>query len=158
MNATHLHLLLNHIPVFGVFFAVFLLAVGYWLKSQAFKTTAMFVTVVASLLTFAVMQTGEAAEDAVEKIAGVTEAAIHDHEEAAEFAQITMYLAGAVAAAGLVFRKREKIYNMAAMGLLVVGLFGFAVVARTNYLGGYIRHAQEFGTTPQPGGVEQDDD
>lgn len=152
MNLTHLHLLMNHIPVFGIFFTFVLLGAGMLLRNSALKTTALIVAVVASLITFPVMLTGESAEDAVEQIAGVTEAAIHEHEESAEFASWAMYAAGAVAAGALLMRKRDNVYGKLTAAVLVLSAFNFAIVARTNYLGGYIRHAQEFG---QQTGAEQ---
>lgn len=157
MNLTHLHLLTNHIPVFGIFFTLVLLGAGMLLRNSTLKFTALIIAVVASLATLPVMITGESAEDAVEQIAGVTEAAIHEHEESAEFASWAMYAAGAVAAGALLMRKQDKVFGKLTAALLVLSAVNFAIVARTAYLGGYIRHAQEFGQQTgagqeQPGG------
>jgi hypothetical protein len=162
MNLTHLHLLMNHIPVFGIFFTFVLLGAGMLLRNSTLKFTALIIAVVASLATLPVMTTGEEAEDAVEKITGVTEAAIHEHEESAEFASWMMYAAGAVAVSALLMRKRDKLFGMLTAALLVLSAVNFAVVARTGYLGGYIRHSQEFGQQTgvgqQPAGEHEDKD
>ncbi len=162
MNLTHVHLLLNHAPVFGIFFTFILLGIGILRRNSTLKFTALIIAVVASLATLPVMLTGEEAEDAVENIAGVTEASIHEHEEAAEFASWAMYAVGAVAAGALLMRKNETMYGKLAAAALVLSAVNFVAIARTAYLGGYIRHAQEFGQQtgagqPPPGANEAED-
>ncbi len=146
MNVTHFHLLINHAPVFGVFFVIILLTAGFWLRSSTLKTTALCIALIASILTLPVMRSGDGAEHAVKNIPEITKASVHEHEESAELAQWTLYLSGLIALLGLIKRNNDSLYNKIALLLLLVSIVNFALVARAAYLGGYIRHAQEFGS------------
>ena len=63
MDATHLHLALNHAPLFGTLFALGLLIYGLWRKSEELKKTAMGAVVVLTLLTFPVYFSGDSAAE-----------------------------------------------------------------------------------------------
>jgi hypothetical protein len=93
------------------------------------------------------MLTGEPAEEAVEHLAGVTERAIHVHEEAAELAAVATYVGGAIALAALMFFRRRGLGPPLATLALVVALAAFGLMARTANLGGQIRHPEISGVT-----------
>lgn len=144
MNATHIHLLTNHIPIIGMACGVFMLAWGIFGKSRNTLLAAiimLFLTGVGGVIT---NTTGEDAEHAVEKISGVTQQSIEDHEEAAEGAM--PFIAGTIAlsAAALFFALKNHRWSVATnyLLLLVAGL-AFIMAARAGFIGGKIRHAQE---------------
>jgi len=72
MNATHLHLMLNHLPVLGTAFGLGLLLFGLWRRSNELKKTALGVFVIIALAGVPVYLTGEPAEDGVESLPGVS--------------------------------------------------------------------------------------
>ena len=83
MNAAHLHLLLNHLPVIGIpIIGVFLL-LALAGKQQALVRIALGFTVVLALLTVPVYLSGEPAEEIVEDLPGVPHAVLEEHEEIA---------------------------------------------------------------------------
>jgi uncharacterized membrane protein len=143
MNATHLHLMLNHIPVLGTAFGLGLLAFALWRKSEELKNAALGVFLITALFSVPVYLTGEPAEDLVEPLAGVSKAIIEQHEEAAVVAFIGLLVLGVVALAGLILSRRNKIVPawfgmvMLASSLIVSGL-----MAWTANLGGQIRHTE----------------
>lgn len=145
MNATHLHLLLNHLPILGSFFGLALLAAGtvshggqLWLTRAAL---AFFIVVGVSAVPANL--TGEPAEHQVIKLPGVTRHAIHEHEEAAESALIAAGLLGAVALGALLLQQRNHpatrraLWAVWALALITAGL-----MARTGYQGGLIRRPE----------------
>lgn len=78
MNAPHLHLLLNHVPVLGSAFGLGLLAFALWRKSDELKKTAFGVFVIAALLAVPGYLSGEPAEEGVESLPGVFKAIIKE--------------------------------------------------------------------------------
>ena len=71
MNQTHLHLLIAHLPIFGSILGGLVLAYGLWTKSNQTKIAAYILLVISSIGAGISYLTGEAAEEAVEKIQGV---------------------------------------------------------------------------------------
>ena len=145
MTATHLHLLLNHLPILGSFFGLALLAGGsvshggqLWLTRAAL---AFFIVVGVSAV--GANLTGESAEHAVMKLPGVTRRAIHEHEEASEVALIAASLLGAAALATLLLQQRNHpatrraLWAVWGLALITAGL-----MARTGYEGGKIRRPE----------------
>ena len=146
MNAAHLHLLLNHAPVFGVLFALALLGLGQLRRSDEFSRLGLLCLIISGLAALAAMLTGEPAEEAVEHLAGVTERAIHAHEEAAELAAVATYAGSAVALAALMFFRRTGLGPRLTTLALIVALAAFGLMARTANLGGQIRHPEIAGS------------
>ncbi len=157
MSIVHLHLLLNHVPVVGALFALLLFAAAIFLRETVSTKFALGFSAAIAVITVVVYFTGGPAEEAVEKLAGVTERAIEQHEEAAEVATIAMSMFGALALAALViFRKRKMPRWVGAAGLagtiVLTALMGW-----TANLGGQIRHSEIRGANFQQGGSESDD-
>jgi uncharacterized membrane protein len=143
MNAAHLHLIMNHAPVFGVAFALVLLAVGRYRRSEDLTRAGLLTLVASAAAALAAMLTGDAAEDPVERLAGVSKAAIHAHEEAAELAAIVTYVAGALALGALGLRRRAaRVAGRLSALAAVAAVAAFVLMARAANLGGQIRHAE----------------
>lgn len=142
-NAAHLHIMLNHIPVFGTLFAALLIAWGLLRKSEDVLRLGLALAIVVGLATYGVQLTGEPAEEVIENMAGVSRRLIHAHEEAAEW---VTYVAAAAALAALVALLLVRRRHRAARGLsaltLVLSVVGFAAASRAALLGGEIRHPE----------------
>lgn len=143
MNGAHLHLLVNHIPVFAVVFGLIALAWAILRNSNEMRWAAIALFVLAGLSGWLAMETGESAETIAEKLAGVTKGLIHEHEEAADFANVsaTVLALGAILLA-VISRLKPNFLNLTQRLLLLVAIFSSTVMARTAYLGGQIRHSE----------------
>ena len=152
MSIVHLHLLLNHVPVVGTLFALLLFAAAVFLRETVSTKFALGFSVA-----IAVYFTGGAAEEAVEKLAGVTERAIEQHEEAAKVTTIAMSIFGALSLAALViFRKRQVPRWVGAAGFAGTVVLS-TLMGWTANLGGQIRHTEIRSANFQQGGSAAED-
>jgi hypothetical protein len=148
MNAAHLHLLLNHVPVFGVFFALVLLGLARVRRSEELARIGLGTLVISGLAAAAAMATGEPAEHAVENLAGISKRGIEAHEEASELAAIATYVGAVIALAALALRRRIAFANNLRLLALFAALAAFGLMARAANLGGQIRHSEIVGAGP----------
>ncbi len=159
MNLAHLHLLINHLPVFGSLLGMIVLIHGMWTKNGQTKIAAYNLFILSAIGAGIAFMTGEPAEEAVEKIAGVAESAIEQHEDFAMFSLISFILLGLLAIFGLfITLKQSNFMRPVATIILIVSLISFVLVARTGYLGGLIRHTEITDSTDQMQGVESGND
>lgn len=143
MNATHIHLLLNHFPIIGTLIGSLLLFWGIIKKQDSTKSLSAAILAVMAIIAIPVFLTGEPAEESVEKLPGVLEQSIHLHEEAAEIAIWLMEITGffSLLAFFMAWRK-QKTTNVIFTLVLVMSVISFAAMARTGYYGGQIRHTE----------------
>jgi hypothetical protein len=71
MNLSHLHLMINHLPIIGSMIGGLVLAFAIWQKSNHTKIAAYGVLIVSSVGAAVAYLTGEPAEELVENIPGV---------------------------------------------------------------------------------------
>lgn len=140
MSATHLHLILTHVPILGVLFGTLLLGGAMLRRSEELQRLALVIFLLAGLVVVPVFQTGEPAEETVEHVAGVSEAAIEAHEESAETTLVLTGILAAAALGALIFRRRSGPLVLGAV--LVLGVLASASLAYTGSLGGQIRHTE----------------
>ncbi len=158
MNTAHFHLLVNHLPLFGLFFGLSLLAFGWLRRRDGLVRLALIFFVVAGLGATAAYFSGEEAEEIVEHLAGVSHDAIEAHEGAAYYAFLSAIVLGVLSLGGLL-AFRQDFPRWAAGVLAVLALGVFVLMARANNLGGQIRHPEirEERTTQSPFSPEHDD-
>lgn len=158
MSLVHLHLLLNHVPVVGTFFALLLFAAAILPRETVSTRFALGFSAAIAVVALAVYFTGGAAEEAVEKLAGVTERAIEQHEEAAEMATIATSIFGAMSLTALViFRKRRVVPRWVAVAGFAGTVVLSALMGWTANLGGQIRHTEIRSANAQQGGRAEGD-
>jgi len=143
MNAPHLHLLLNHIPVLGTAFGLGLLGFALLRKSDELKKAALGFFLVTALFSVPAYLSGEPAEDVVEPLAGVSKPIVERHEEAAGMAFTGIVVLGAGALAGLImFRGSKTVPAWFGSVVLAISLLVGGLMAWTANLGGQIRHTE----------------
>lgn len=143
MQPAHIHLLLNHAPLFALIGALVLIVGALLRKSDAVIRAGMLIAIAGALVTIPAYLSGEGAEESVEHLQGVNEQAMEQHEDAAMFALISASVAGAVALTGLVVgRGNQRRLRQFAVATVVVAAWGISVAARVNNLGGEIRHPE----------------
>ena len=148
MNQAYMHLLTNHIPVFGLLFGTTILLWGIISRGKQIKMVAYFLFVAACVGGLITFNTGEAAEDIAKKTEGISKSVIHDHEEAGEAAIYLIVGVGIIALFGFYAEVKEnKKTSAISIAILVVAIVAFILTARTSYLGGKIRHTEISGKT-----------
>jgi uncharacterized membrane protein len=164
MNAAHLHLLLNHLPIFGLMFGTVWLLVAIVLKKNALRDAALLTLFVVAIFTIPAYLTGEGAEEIVEDAYNRNRAALHEHEEAAMPALILTLLAGAAGIVAWVMNYRGKaaFLNWVTLGLAIASI---VLMARVGNLGGQVSHPEIGGTAASQtmdqnmeGGEDRDED
>jgi uncharacterized membrane protein len=141
MNPAHIHLLLNHVPLFGALAVTILCLVALVRRQQGLARGGLVVALLTAIVALIVYLTGEPAEELIENLPGVSEAILETHEEIALVATIVMGAYGALALVSL-FAFRHGVTMRFTRILLVVSLLPLAVLAYTAYLGGQIRHSE----------------
>ena len=154
MDAVHIHLLLNHVPVLATIFAVPLFAYALLRKSDELKRMSLLILVFSALVAIPVYLTGEPAEETVEKLAGVSEAMIEQHEDSAKLSMILLMITGGLSLVGLflMWSKRAFVAGWFVLLSLVLSALTAVMMARTANLGGQIRHSEirSGSASPQP--------
>ncbi|MBL0331991.1 MAG: hypothetical protein IPP65_03970 [Chlorobi bacterium] len=143
MNGAHWHLLLNHIPIFGVLFGIFLLLIGFVKRNELFKNTSFLVFVITALLTIITFKTGEPAEKVVYDLPTVSHDAIEQHEEKAELALFAIEALGIISLFAFYFSRKDKpLKVITSFIVLVISLVSFFLVIVTAIEGGEIMHSE----------------
>jgi uncharacterized membrane protein len=143
MNQTHVHLLINHLPVFGSILGTIVLAHALWTKSNQTKIAAYNLFILSAIGAAIAYATGEAAADVVEKIPGVLKQNIERHENFALVSLVASIVLGTVSIVGLYLTIiKSSLTRIFASAVFVISLISFGLAARTGYLGGFIRHTE----------------
>ena len=142
MNASQIHLALNHVPLFFSITGGLILLYGFLRKNNSIKILSLYLIITAALFTVPVYLTGESTEEIVEKLPGVSEGLIEEHEEMAKIGLIIIIITGVAALAALVLKRKESLLKPALMLCVVLSFASFGVMAQTAHLGGQIRHSE----------------
>lgn len=159
MNATHLHLILNHIPVLGVVFGLGFLAFALWRRNETVQRIALGLLLIAALFAVPTFLTGEPAEDGVQGLPGISKPLIEQHEKVAGVALGGTLVVGALALGGLIWFRSQRLMPawfglvMLTGALIVSGLMGW-----TASLGGQVRHTEIRSGAPGPSQSDNDHD
>ena len=143
MDATRIHLFITHLPVFGIFLGSLVLVSGLIREESQVKIVSYAIIVISIVGGIVAFQTGEDAEHAIERIAGVSENAIEKHEESAELAAWFIYSLGLLSLFAMYFEVKGKaLAKQFSYIVLTVSIITFYFVANTASLGGKIRHTE----------------
>ncbi|WP_317897622.1 hypothetical protein [Aurantibacillus circumpalustris] len=143
MNGAHWHLAVNHLPIIFPIVGVIVMTTGLISKSEVVKRTAFMIFVFGALAAIAAMNTGEGAEEVVEKINGVTENFIESHEETAETFAILSYIIGGISLLGLWASFKQKTFSsLISISTLIFAFVVLFFANQTGTTGGEIRHTE----------------
>jgi uncharacterized membrane protein len=159
MDAVHLHLISNHVPIIGAFFGILVLIFGMFRKSPTTLAAAYLIFLISAIVGVVAYLTGEGAEEVAEELPGVTHNAIEAHEEVALYTLIAFIILALISLIGLIKSKNhyERIKGLAVV-TLVVAIISLGIGAYTGLTGGQIRHTELKGLTTTPTVTENDDD
>ena len=142
MNPAQIHLALNHMPLFLSLVAGIILLIGLWKQNDLVITIALYGLIGAALVTLPVYLTGEGTEEVVEKIQGVNEGIIEDHESFAKITLVVILISGLVSLVAIFIRKSAGFRKGILVGLTLLSFLSFLLMAQTARLGGKIRHTE----------------
>jgi uncharacterized membrane protein len=155
MNAAHVHLILNHIPVFTTAFGLVLLIFARLGTNTTVLRIGLYTLIAGALFAVPAYLTGEPAEGAVEHMVGISEGSIDAHEDIAGIALASSALLG-LASVALAYwmHTRTMIARPIVVGLIVLATASASLYTVTAYLGGQIHHteiasASAFGASQQ---------
>ena len=143
-TATHLHLLLNHVPTVGFVVGIGLFVIALVSDSDALKSMSLVVLVGIALMALPTYATGNAAERFLrETTPGFPQSLAYTHEGMAFVSLILIELAGAVAWLALWNHRRTGRLSNAGTALVFgTALAALVAVATTGYIGGQIGHPE----------------
>jgi len=146
MNWAHVHLMLTHVPVVGLGFSVVLLGLTRLKSSPELQRVSLGFFVLVGLVTLPVFFTGESAEELVDRLPGVSEALLEQHEAAGTLALIAVGELAALALGWLLLSRRVRpIPRWFGITLLLLAIGVGGVMAWTANLAGTIRHTEIHG-------------
>jgi len=144
-NAPHIHLMVNHLPVFAPALAIPLLILAFWKREEwgAFIGGVLLILLGAFGGVISVVS-GERAGETLAGEPGVSMMAMSEHEEAAEAAAVALYIGGALAiAAGVIRGRKKEPASRLWLGILLASaLISSAMVGCAALDGGLIRHPE----------------
>lgn len=141
INGAHWHLLVNHLPIIGGLMATLVLGYGLFRRNETVIKLGFGLFVLMSIATAITNQTGESAEHYLESINALDKQRLHAHEQAADWANIGMYLTGGLSLLALVWKRAKQLAWLPAL-ILLTSLITFGLMANVGRLGGLIMHQE----------------
>ena len=142
LSGAHLHLLVNHAPIFGSLFAFALLIASYFTSADVLRRTAFVVLIGTAIAGAAADLSGDAAEEAVRGLPGIRRDVIHAHTQMGDRAYILADVLGVLALGVLIRWRRRPISRTVTSVMLLATAFVGGAMAYTGLLGGQIRHTE----------------
>src|ERR1700722_11026269 len=140
-NWTHIHLMINHVPVIGLAVPIAFLLIDRLRKNRKLEWLSLQLFVVFALLAIPVYLTGSPASHKMRDMPGISREVIHRHSNAADFAFWTMEGLGALSLFALYnFRSSQIVSPEISTGLLALAIVTLGLMIWTADLGGKIRH------------------
>jgi hypothetical protein len=146
MNVVHLHLAINHSPLYSEMFALALLVIGLLARKQTLVTAGLVVAIIGALCAFVAAWSGDGAANIIKNsppIAGVDQKMIGPHNQAADDFSIAAYITAGLALVSLIigWRRGQRFRWLDAI-IAVCVLVSFLLAGRTALLGGRIHHPE----------------
>jgi uncharacterized membrane protein len=142
MSLTHLHLMLNHVPVIGLIIGIGLLGLAIAMKKSDLAKASLGLFVILGITSIVVYLTGESAEEAVENVAGFSEAITERHEEFALVATVVIGMLAAMSFGVLALFRKKALPRWITLSSFVLALITSGFMGYTAMLGGQVRHTE----------------
>ncbi|MCX7871660.1 MAG: hypothetical protein N2487_00070 [Verrucomicrobiae bacterium] len=144
MNQAHYHLMINHVPLFGIVTGTCLMLAGLILRNEVVKKTALYFFVISALVIVPTYTSGFGAEKVLKAfLPGMNTDVIEQHEE------IAVLALGATAVLGIIslvctilFWGQKPVKNVIAIIIVILSIATVVMIGFTANLGGKIRHPE----------------
>jgi hypothetical protein len=140
----YIHVVLNHLPIYGTILGALALAVSLVLRSRAAQITALVITLIAGVSAYPVLVTGQRAYKAIRSMADDTGAeALDEHMDRAEKTIGAFYFLAVLALVGLLvpFKWPKAGLPLAAV-TLAVAVICSGIAVYIAQAGGQVRHPE----------------
>lgn len=141
LNGAHWHLLVNHFPIIGGLIATLVLGYGLLRKNESVRQLGFGLFVLMTVMTLVTNQTGEQAEHYLKSINALNRNLLHEHEEAADVANIGMYFTGVLSLLALLWQRARQ-FRFLPLLVFALALITFGLMANVGRLGGLIMHKE----------------
>ena len=144
MTLTNLHLMLNHLPIFGMIVLFFLMAHAVIFKKEKLVKIYLWFFAVTALVTIPVFLTGDPSSEYLKSVfPGVNNDLIENHET---FGYISLIIILVLGVSGLValrfFKSKEILPAWFKYSFLIVALISVFAISWAGKTGGDIRHSE----------------
>jgi hypothetical protein len=144
MTLTHLHLMINHLPIFGMIVLFFLLAHAVIFKKEKLIKIYLWYFAAAALITLPVFFTGDPSSEYLRSVfPNINNDLIENHET---FGYISLIIALVLGVSGLValryFRGKEILPSWFKYSFLFVALLAVLAFSWAGKTGGDIMHSE----------------
>jgi len=152
MNAAHLHLITNHLPLAGLGMTILLHLIAVYRKSPELLKVSCWFYILIALLGILPIVTGDGAHDIVKTYPGISNDAIEYHETWGYVFFYGLIAAGVLAAGTLWFSgKKPVLARKLNIYMLIVALVTSLFAWQSGVTGGMVRHPEiEQGTFHNP--------
>lgn len=153
MNAVHVHLFLNHVPILGTLFGILILAVGLLFKKGTLVNTGLIIFILMAAITPVVNESGKGAAGIIREMPEIDKEFIKAHGKLAKTGLKIMISLGVLSLIVLIFHLLGKSAGrILAIFTVFVAAGAFAWMVRVGAAGGEIRHTEIRGepVTVQP--------
>ncbi|HUK42785.1 MAG TPA: hypothetical protein VLX11_17135 [Candidatus Acidoferrales bacterium] len=156
MNLAHIHLLLNHFPVIGILIGLGLFLGALIGNSNDLKKAGVIVFLGIALLSIPTYMSGNAAQQAIKGLPGISNTLMVKHQNAALLAYFFMEILGGVSWFGLwQFRRNSRFGSGTLVTILVLSLVTAMLMANAANIGGAIRHPEILSVSGTTGSAER---
>jgi len=143
LDWTHIHLMINHVPVIGLAVPIAFLLIDRVRNNRKLEWLSLQMFVVFAVIAIPVYLTGSPASHKMREVPGISLEVIHRHSNAADFAFWTMEGLGAISLWALYkFRSSATPPPRLTAGLLALALAALGLMIWTANLGGKSRHPE----------------
>jgi uncharacterized membrane protein len=155
-NAAHLHLLINHLPIFLPLFGLIILIIGIIFKSEIVKRISLAMFIFGGIFAFIASSTGEGVEEIVEELKRSHDL-IHEHEEAAETFALLSYVLALFSIVAFWFNwKKHPFKDLSMYIALLISVIVIYFSYPTGQTGGEITHQEVSNSFKVPAGEDED--
>lgn len=157
-NGAHLHLLINHLPIFLPLFGLIILIVGIVFKSEIVKRVSLAMFIFSGIFAFVAFSTGEGAEEIAEEMKRSHDL-IHEHEEAAETFALLSYVLALFSIVALWFNwKKHPFKDISMYVVLLISIIVIYFSYPTGQTGGEITHPEVSNKFNVPSGEYEEEE
>ena len=142
MTLAHLHIMINHAPLFGVFFGAVILLVSMWFQQSFGKKIGLWILVWAALMTVPVYFSGMDAMSEVGSSSQVSGDVMMQHKAFALWSMILTSILGLLALFPALEKNESKKGRRITWVVLALCALAFVLIGYTAHLGGVIRRPE----------------